>query len=103
MNKTYTHPVRAGQQGTIQTQLIANVEDSTAIGNSVANYYVVEIISNLGGCTCCGPNEPIVRKNVYIEAPPLVPPMRPHLDMPKGWNPQVAPKMAHFGMPIMIF
>lgn len=62
MNTANTPPVPAGGQNNMQLAVnVPPIVNPTAIGAIVANYFTVDVESEVDGCICCcGDNHPLV-------------------------------------------
>lgn len=61
LNTTSTPSIAAGSRDEIQMAMtIPPILNPTAIGNIVANYFTIDVQSNVSGCICCGDNDPYV-------------------------------------------
>ena len=70
---------------------IPPISNPTAIGHIVANYYTLDVLSDVEGCFCCGDNIPEVEGHLMITTPNPEIMKKEQMTPPPGWNPTASP------------
>lgn len=97
LTRSTTPPVMAGGRNNLQLAVqIPNIVNPTAVGSIVANYFTIDVMSEVEGCICCcGDNEPIVEGHIVVNTSTPEIMLKPTMTPPPGWSPTVAPLVVY--------